>query len=195
MKLPKLENTVKLPKLETETMRSMELGHRPNIIHRLGNVEINTKSEKEKRRNKKNADERMRKKLKEVEERQEKVRKENEEKMRQNEERRRREKEKSRRKKAKEKYVRFFEERMIYTRRNLKLGRIDDEALNDLKDIYADALANLDQKKEIIRILKQVLSPKNDIEIDTYCPQCRKRFCNKSYWMLHVINRHCEIIL
>ena len=49
---------------------------------------------------------------------------------------------------------------MIYTRRNLKFGRIDDETLNELKDIYEDALANLGQKKEVIRILKKVLSPK-----------------------------------
>ena len=75
------------------------------------------------------------------------------------------------------------------------MRRIDDEALNDLKDIYADALANLGHKKEVIRILKRVLSPKNDIEIDTYCPQCHKRFYNQSYWMLHVINRHCDILL
>ena len=84
---------------------------------------------------------------------------------------------------------------MKYTRRNLKLGRNNDEALKDLKDIYADALANLGHKKEVIRILKQVLSPKNDIEIDMYCPQCCKHFYNQSYWMLHVINRHCDIIM
>ena len=43
------------------------------------------------------------------------------------------------------------------------MGRIDDETLNELKDIYADALANLGQKKEVIRILKKSIVSKKTI--------------------------------
>ena len=83
---------------------------------------------------------------------------------------------------------------MKYTRGKLNDGRIDDEALKNLEDIYADALVNLGDKEEVIRILRQILTP-DDIQSHTICPQCSKHFCNQSYWMLHVINRHYDIAM